>query len=76
MDLSKQVKTFDAIHDEESRNFVKNTVINETIRQFPEMGLKAEDLENVVEKAIETCVQELTDRVIPIPQTVVHLLLR
>lgn len=72
MDLSKQVKTFDAVHDEESRNFVKKTVINETIRQFPEMGLKAEDLENVVEKAIETCVQELTDRVIPIPQTVVQ----
>ena len=71
-DLSKQVKTFDAVHDEESRNFVKKTVINETIRQFPEMGLKAEDLENVVEKAIETCVQELTDRVIPIPQTVVQ----
>ena len=72
MDLSKQVKTFDAVHDEESRNFVKKTVINETIRQFPEIGLKAEDLESVVEKAIETCVQELTDKVIPIPQTVVQ----
>lgn len=72
MDLSKQVKTFDAVHDEESRNFVKKTVINETIRQFPEIGLKAKDLESVVEKAIETCVQELTDRVIPIPQTVVQ----
>ena len=72
MDLNKQVKTFDAVHDEESRNFVKKTVIKETIRQFPEIGLKAKDLESVVEKAIETCVQELTDRVIPIPQTVVQ----
>lgn len=72
MDLSKQVKTFDAVHDEESREFVKKTVIAETIRQFPEIGLKKEDLEIVVQKAIETCVQELTDRVIPIPQTVVQ----
>ncbi len=72
MDLNKQVKTFDAVHDEKTRIFVKNTVIAETIRQFPEMGFKSEDLEAIVEKAIETCVQELTDRVIPIPQTVVQ----
>ena len=72
MDLNKQVKTFDAVHDDAARDFVKKTVITETIRQFPEMGLKAEDLEVVVQKAIETCIQELTDRVIPIPQTVVQ----
>lgn len=72
MDLSKQVKTFDAIHDEETRAFVKKSVITETIHQFPEMNLNAADLEAVVEKAIKTCVQELTDHVIPIPQTVVQ----
>lgn len=72
MDLSKQVKNFDAVHDEETRSFVKKTVIAETIRQFPEMGLKSEDLDVVVMKAIDNCVQELTDRVIPIPQTVVQ----
>lgn len=72
MDLSKQVKNFDAVHDEETRSFVKKTVIAETIRQFPEMGLKSEDLDVVVTKAIDNCVQELTDRVIPIPQTVVQ----
>lgn len=72
MDLNKQVKTFDAIHDEETRAFVKKSVITETIHQFPEMNLQATDLEVVVEKAIETCVQELTEHVIPIPQTVVQ----
>ena len=72
MDLSKQVKTFDAVHDEETRKFVKKTVINETLRQFPEMSLVAGKLESVVEKAIETCVQELTDKVIPIPKAVVQ----
>lgn len=72
MDLSKQVRTFDAIHDEKSRNFVKTTIINETMRKFPEMELTEEVLDIVVEKAIETCVQELTDKVIPIPQMVVQ----
>ena len=72
MDLSRQVKTYDAVHDEETRSFVKKTVIAETMRQFPEMDLKKEELEVAVEKAIETCVQALTDKVIPIPQTVVQ----
>ena len=72
MDLNRQVRTFNAIHDEETREFVKKTVINETMRQFPEMGLKKEVLEAAVEKAIETCVQALTDKVIPIPQTIVQ----
>ena len=72
MELSRQVKTFDAVHDDKSREFVKKTVITETLKQFPEMGLHAEDLEVAVQKAIDTCVQELTDKVIPIPQTVVQ----
>ena len=72
MDLNRQVKTFDAVHDTETREFVKKSVIAETMRQFPEMGLKQEELDAAVEKAIETCVQALTDKVIPIPQTVVQ----
>ena len=72
MDLNKQVITFDAVYDEEARTVVKNSVIAETLRRFPEIGLKVEDLETVVEQAISTCVQKLTDLVIPIPQTVVQ----
>lgn len=72
MDLNRQVKTFDAIKDEDTRKFVKQTIIIETLRQFPTAGLKAEDLAVVVENAIATCVQALTDSVIPIPQTVVQ----
>lgn len=72
MNLSRQVKTYDAVHDEETRVFVKKTVITETMRQFSEMDLKKEELEVAVEKTIETCVQALTNRVIPIPQTVVQ----
>ena len=72
IDLSKQVRTIDAVHDEESRNYVKKTVIEETKKQFSDLGLNTEDLEVVVEKAINSCVQELTDRVIPIPKSVVQ----
>jgi type III restriction enzyme len=72
MDLNRQVKTFDAIKDDDTRSFVKETIISETLRQFPLLGLKPEDLAPVVENAIRTCVQALTDSVIPIPQAVVQ----
>lgn len=72
MDLNRQVKTFDAIKDDDTRSFVKKTIINETLRQFPSLCLKPEDLAPVVENAISTCVQALTDSVIPIPQAVVQ----
>lgn len=72
LELSKQVKTYDAAKDPEAKQLVQKTVIAETIRQFSNIGLKVEDLTKIVEKAIETCVQALTDRVIPIPQTVVQ----
>lgn len=72
LELNRQVRTFDAAKDPETREFVKESVISETIRQFPEMNLSRERLEVAVQKAIDTCVQALTDKVIPIPQTVVQ----
>ncbi len=72
LDLNRQIKTFDAIHDEETRTFVQNTVVAETIRQFPEMASKKEEVSRIVEKAIDTCVQALTSKVIPIPQTIIQ----
>ena len=72
IELGKQVKTFDATRDEECRRIVHSSIVHETIRQFPTFELKPEDLRTVVEIAIETCVQTLTDKVIPIPQAVVQ----
>ncbi len=72
VELNRQVRSFDAAKDPETRKFVQNSVISETIRQFPEMNLSREELEVVVQKAIDTCVQALTDNVIPIPQAVVQ----
>ncbi len=72
VELGKQVKTFDATKDEEIMRMVRSSIVGETIRQFPTFELKPEDLEVVVGAAIETCVQTLTDKVIPIPQGVVQ----
>ena len=72
MELNKQVKTFDATKDAEARELVQKSVISQTLRQFPEMNLRAEDIAAVVQTDIETCVQALTDKVIPIPQVVVQ----
>lgn len=71
-ELNKQVKTFDAVKDEETRRFLEHSVMAETIRHFPNLGLSPADVTPVVQKAIETCVQTLTDKVIPIPQAVVQ----
>jgi len=72
VELGKQVKTFDATKDKEIMRAVRSSIVGETIRQFPTFELKPEDLEVVVGTAIETCVQALTDKVIPIPQGVVQ----
>lgn len=72
VELNKQVRSFDATKDPAAKDLVKKTVISETIRQFPEMNLKRDDLDKVVQKAIDTCVQALTENVIPIPQAVVQ----
>lgn len=71
-ELNKQVKTFDAVRDEETRKFLEDSITAATIREFPELGLRSEDVTPMVEKAIETCVQVLTNKVIPIPQAVVQ----
>lgn len=72
IELGKQVKTFDATKDKEIMKTVRTSIVRETIRQFPTFELKSEDLNAVVESAIETCVQALTDKIIPIPQGVIQ----
>lgn len=72
IELGKQVKTFDATKDAEIRKVVHTSIVNEAIRQFPTLDLKKEDLAAVVEEAIDTCMQALTDNVIPIPVAVVQ----
>lgn len=72
IELNKQVTSVDATKDEASKEIVKNSVIEQTIKKFAGLGLRVEDIVPVVSKIIETCVQALTDKVIPIPQTVIQ----
>ena len=72
VEVNRQVRSINAINDAEVRKVVHNSVITQTIQQLPELGLKREDLSAVVEVAIETCAQALTENVIPIPQSVVQ----
>lgn len=71
-ELNKQVRTFDALSDERTLEVATASVARETMRQFPTLNLSKEDLMPVIESAMKTCVQTLTDSIIPIPQAVVQ----
>ena len=72
MELNRQVRTVVATRDPEIRKVVKDSIIAETQRQFSNLNLRREELETIVQEAIDTCVQALTDKVIPIPQAVIQ----
>lgn len=71
-ELNKQVKTFDALSDERTVEVAKKSIAAEVLRQFPTLQVTKDDLLPVVESAMRTCVQILTDCIIPIPQAVVQ----
>lgn len=71
-ELNKQIKTYDALTDERTLEVVKSSIASETMRQFPALGLTKEDLLPAIEDAMKTCVQALTDSIIPIPQAIVQ----
>ena len=72
VEVNRQVRSITAIYSPQIRVAVHNSIVAETIRQLPELGLKKEDLDPVVKVALDTCAQALTDNVIPIPQAVVQ----
>lgn len=71
-ELNRQVTTFDAVKDPSTREKVQNSIISETMLQFSKMNLQREAVAAAAEKAIDICVQTLTNSVIPIPQVVVQ----
>lgn len=71
-ELNKQVRTFDALSDARTLEVATTSVARETMRQFPGFNLSKEELMPVIESAMKTCVQALTDSIIPIPQAVVQ----
>lgn len=72
MELNRQVTTYDAAREKDAREYVKKTVVSETVQHFRHLHLRPEDVAPVIEKTLDTCVQALTDKVIPIPRSVVQ----
>ena len=72
VEINRQVRNINAINDENTRKWVHSSIISQAMQQLPDLGLKKEDLAAVVEVAIKTCAQALTDNVIPIPQSVIQ----
>ena len=72
MELNRQVKTFDAVKDPEIRKTVQKSIVDETVKKFPQLAEQREAGAATVEKALDTCVQMLTEFVIPIPRTVIQ----
>lgn len=72
VEVNRQVRNIDAINDENIRNTVRNTIVTQTIQRLSDSELKREDLSAIVDAAIDTCVQALTENVIPIPQSVIQ----
>lgn len=72
VEVNRQVRSINAINEPDIRRVIHSSIVNETLRQFPDFQLKKEDLDAVVTLAIETCAQALTENVIPIPQSVVQ----
>ena len=72
IELNKQVTTYDAVKDVEARKIVQNSVVNATKNKFPSFNINSDNIIIAVNKSIDTCIQALTDKVIPIPQTVIQ----
>ena len=72
VELNRTVKSFDAIKESEIQEVLVTSVVNDTINKFSEINLTRDELKNTVQKAIETCVQHLTENIIPIPRAVIQ----
>lgn len=72
VEVNRQVRNINAIKDENIRKTIRNSIVSQIMQQLPKLELQKEDLTAVVEVAIETCTQALTENVIPIPQSVVQ----
>lgn len=67
-DVSKRVKSIEKVNTPEIRKLIESSVISMAEKEFQGVELKAEDIEEAVKKAVDDCVQALTNTVIPIPQ--------
>jgi len=72
VEVNRQVRNITDIQEPATQAWVANNIVSQVIQQRPELDLKKEDINAVVQAAVATCAQALTDNVIPIPQSVIQ----
>lgn len=72
MELSKSIKNMDTLKDEKIQQVMREEIIKETKNNFSHIELSSQTIEGAVGRAIEFCIQTLTDVVIAIPRGVVQ----
>lgn len=72
IEMNKHVKNINEMKKTEIKNLIKSSITTMTQNAFPELNLRKEQLETIVNKAVENSVQALTNNIIPIPQGVVQ----
>ncbi len=72
IEMNKQVKNIKEISSPAIKNLLQSSITSLTQKEFSNLDLSKDDIAKVVEKAIESAVQALTDVVIPIPQAIIQ----
>jgi len=72
MEMNKQVKNIKEISSPVMKNLLQSSITSLTQKEFSNLDLSKDDIAKVVEKAIESAVQALTDVIIPIPQAIIQ----
>lgn len=72
MEMNRRVKNVDEMSSSKMKTLLESSIVSLTQKAFPNLQLQVSDVSSVVQKAVENCVQALTDVVIPIPQAIVQ----
>ncbi len=72
VELNRHVKSFDAIKESDTQKILVTSILDEAVKKFSDVNLTRDELKNTVQKAVETCVQNLTENIIPIPRAVIQ----
>lgn len=72
MELSKSIKNIEELKDQEMQRVIKESVVEMAKKEFTSIGLRTEDIIDVVQQVVENCIQALTNVVIAIPQAIVQ----
>lgn len=72
MEMNRHVKNIEEMKQPQIQTLLNKSIITRTKKEFSSLHLNESDVAYVVQKAVENCVQVLTDVVIPIPQAVIQ----